>query len=187
MFLMFQLARPDVLAVGDLGIRRAVERAYGLRDLPSAAELRELAEPWRPHRTAACLLLWHSLDNAPEVVAGAGRSSVVPAQTVPGALRGVLDLAAGRVPRDVVGADVDDRRAGRRLRQIARLLGGERQHAAGARRARRPRGRRRTARRRGVDHDAVEDVGALVGEHSLDGADLLARRWSDGRPSARTV
>jgi DNA-3-methyladenine glycosylase II len=65
MFLMFQLQRPDVLAVGDLGIRRAVERAYGLPDLPSAAELIELAEPWRPHRTAACLLLWHTLDNAP--------------------------------------------------------------------------------------------------------------------------
>ena len=66
MFLMFQLRRPDVLATGDLGIRRATERAYGLRDLPSADELRELAEPWRPHRTAACMLLWHSLDNAPD-------------------------------------------------------------------------------------------------------------------------
>ncbi len=65
MFLMFQLRRPDVLAVGDLGIRRAVERAYGLDDLPSSAELTELAEPWRPYRTHACLLLWHSLDNVP--------------------------------------------------------------------------------------------------------------------------
>jgi DNA-3-methyladenine glycosylase II len=65
MFLMFQLQRPDVLAVGDLGIRRAVERAYALEDLPSADELRVLAQPWRPHRTAACELLWHSLDNAP--------------------------------------------------------------------------------------------------------------------------
>jgi DNA-3-methyladenine glycosylase II len=65
MFLMFQLGRPDVLATGDLGIRRAVERAYGLADLPSPGELRELAEPWRPYRTAACMLLWHSLDNAP--------------------------------------------------------------------------------------------------------------------------
>lgn len=65
MFLMFQLERPDVLAVGDLGIRRAVERAYGLPDLPSAAELTALAEPWRPFRTAACVLLWRSLDNAP--------------------------------------------------------------------------------------------------------------------------
>ena len=66
MFLMFQLGRPDVLAVGDLGIRRAAERAYGLHELPSAGELRALGEPWRPQRTAACVLLWHSLDNAPE-------------------------------------------------------------------------------------------------------------------------
>ena len=65
MFLMFTLGRPDVLAVGDLGIRRAVERAYELPGLPAAAEVTELAEPWRPYRTAACLVLWHSLDNAP--------------------------------------------------------------------------------------------------------------------------
>jgi DNA-3-methyladenine glycosylase II len=66
MFLMFQLERSDVLAVGDLGVRRAVERAYGLPDLPSAAELTELAEPWRPYRSAACRLLWASLDNTPQ-------------------------------------------------------------------------------------------------------------------------
>jgi DNA-3-methyladenine glycosylase II len=64
-FLMFHLHRPDVLPVGDLGIRRAVERAYGLPDLPSAADLVRLAEPWRPYRTHACLLLWRSLDNPP--------------------------------------------------------------------------------------------------------------------------
>ena len=64
-FLMFQLERPDVLAVGDLGIRRAVERAYGLDALPTPAELTALAEPWRPFRTAACRILWRSLDNAP--------------------------------------------------------------------------------------------------------------------------
>ena len=65
MFLVFQLARPDVLPVGDLGIKRAVERAYGLPEMPGAAELEAIAEPWRPHRTAACLHLWRSLDNAP--------------------------------------------------------------------------------------------------------------------------
>lgn len=65
MFLMFQLRRPDVLPVGDLGIRRAVERAYRLRELPSADELAALAEPWRPWRTVACLYLWRSLDNEP--------------------------------------------------------------------------------------------------------------------------
>jgi DNA-3-methyladenine glycosylase II len=64
-FLMFQLERPDVLAVGDLGVRRAVERAYGLPGLPSPAELTTLAEPWRPWRTIACRILWRSLDNAP--------------------------------------------------------------------------------------------------------------------------
>ena len=67
MFLMFQLERPDVLAVGDLGIRRAVERAYGLDALPTAAVLEALAEPWRPYRTIACRILWRSLDNAPAI------------------------------------------------------------------------------------------------------------------------
>jgi DNA-3-methyladenine glycosylase II len=65
MFLMFHLDRPDVLAVGDLGIRRAVERAYGLAELPKPAELEALAEPWRPYRTLACRYLWRSLENTP--------------------------------------------------------------------------------------------------------------------------
>jgi DNA-3-methyladenine glycosylase II len=64
-FLMFQLDRPDVLAAGDLGVRRAVERAYGLDALPSTDELTALAEPWRPYRSVACRLLWHTLDNVP--------------------------------------------------------------------------------------------------------------------------
>lgn len=65
MFLIFTLGRPDVLAVGDLGVRRAVERAYGLPELPDAAALELLAEPWRPYRSLACRYLWASLDNAP--------------------------------------------------------------------------------------------------------------------------
>lgn len=65
MFLMFHLQRPDVLAVGDLGVRRAVMVRYGLPALPSPAELEELGEPWRPHRTLACLYLWRSLDAVP--------------------------------------------------------------------------------------------------------------------------
>jgi DNA-3-methyladenine glycosylase II len=62
MFLMFHLGRPDVLPIGDLGIRRAVERAYDLAGLPDEDELRTLAGPWRPERTLACLYLWESLD-----------------------------------------------------------------------------------------------------------------------------
>ena len=65
MFLIFHLGRPDVLPVGDLGIRRAVERAYDLPELPDAARLTEIGEPWRPHRSLASLYLWRSLDNEP--------------------------------------------------------------------------------------------------------------------------
>jgi len=65
MFLMFQLERPDVLPVGDLGIRRAIERAYSLEELPDPATIERLAERWRPHRTLACRYLWRSLQNEP--------------------------------------------------------------------------------------------------------------------------
>ena len=65
MFLIFHLGRPDVLPVGDLGIRRAVERAYDLPELPDAVRLTEIGEPWRPHRSLASLYLWRSLDNEP--------------------------------------------------------------------------------------------------------------------------
>jgi DNA-3-methyladenine glycosylase II len=66
MFLIFHLDRPDVLPVGDLGIRRAVERAYVLDDLPDVETLQAIASPWRPQRTLACLYLWSSLDNVPD-------------------------------------------------------------------------------------------------------------------------
>jgi DNA-3-methyladenine glycosylase II len=65
MFLMFHLGRPDVLPVGDLGIRRAMQVNYGLSELPKAAEMEPIAEAWRPHRTLGCLYLWESLDNRP--------------------------------------------------------------------------------------------------------------------------
>ncbi len=65
MFLMFHLERPDVLPVGDLGIRRAIERAYGLDGLPDAPTMERIAEPWRPQRTLACRYLWRSLANEP--------------------------------------------------------------------------------------------------------------------------
>lgn len=65
MFLMFHLERPDVLAVGDLGVRRAIERAYGLEGLPDRETVERLGERWRPHRTLACRYLWRSLANEP--------------------------------------------------------------------------------------------------------------------------
>jgi DNA-3-methyladenine glycosylase II len=65
MFLMFTLRRPDVLAVGDLGIRRAIKDLYALDALPSPAEMERIAEPWRPYRTIACRFLWRALDATP--------------------------------------------------------------------------------------------------------------------------
>jgi DNA-3-methyladenine glycosylase II len=64
-FLIFHLRRPDVLAVGDLEIRRMVEKAYGLPGLPPPAEVERIAQPWRPHRTLAGLYLWRSAEGAP--------------------------------------------------------------------------------------------------------------------------
>jgi DNA-3-methyladenine glycosylase II len=63
MSLMFHLRRPDVLPVGDLGIRRAVEKAYDLPRLADEDALRALADPWRPQRTLACLYVWSTLDD----------------------------------------------------------------------------------------------------------------------------
>jgi DNA-3-methyladenine glycosylase II len=68
MFLIFHLASPDIVSTGDLGIRRAVQQAYGLDELPGPQELERIAESWRPHRTLACLYLWRSLDNIPGMV-----------------------------------------------------------------------------------------------------------------------
>jgi DNA-3-methyladenine glycosylase II len=56
--LVTELAREDVLVAGDLVIRQAVQRGWELDHLPVRAELYELAEPWRPHRSTACAVLW---------------------------------------------------------------------------------------------------------------------------------
>ncbi len=65
MFMIFHLGRPDILPVGDLGVRRAAQILHGMDELPTPAELTALAEPWRPYRSLASLYLWRSLDNTP--------------------------------------------------------------------------------------------------------------------------
>lgn len=62
MFLMFALRRHNVLPTGDLGIRVAMKKAYGLEELPKPAEMEKIAEPWRPYSTVACWYLWRSLE-----------------------------------------------------------------------------------------------------------------------------
>ena len=62
MFLMFSLGRPDVLPVGDLGIRAAMRRLYGLAELPDEAKAHEIGAPWRPYATVASWYCWRSLE-----------------------------------------------------------------------------------------------------------------------------
>lgn len=69
MFLMFSLARPDVWAVDDLGLRVAVARLYELDERPDAKKMREMALGWQPWRSLASWYLWRWLDNAPKIAA----------------------------------------------------------------------------------------------------------------------
>jgi DNA-3-methyladenine glycosylase II len=59
-FLILALDRPDVLLSGDLALRRAVARAYGFDHLPTADEMAEVAERWRPYRSLAVSYLFAS-------------------------------------------------------------------------------------------------------------------------------
>ncbi len=66
MFLIFSLGRPDVLAIDDLGIRQAIQKAYELDEMPKPRECSEFGRPWRPYASMACWYLWRSLDVASE-------------------------------------------------------------------------------------------------------------------------
>ena len=64
MLLIFALGRADVLPVDDFGLRAAVQRHYGLQELPKRPHLEELGGRWRPYRSIATWYLWRSLDPA---------------------------------------------------------------------------------------------------------------------------
>ena len=63
MFMMFTLCRPDVLPVGDLGIKKAFKYLYDLQELPSEKIMKEKSSGWRPYRTIACCYLWRVVDD----------------------------------------------------------------------------------------------------------------------------
>lgn len=63
MLLIFRLTRPDVFPAGDLGIVKAIQRAYNLRKTPDVKRLHAIAERWRPYRSVASWYLWASLEN----------------------------------------------------------------------------------------------------------------------------
>lgn len=61
MFMIFTLHRPDVFSVGDLGLRTAVSRLYGVRR-DNLKKIEKISERWRPFRSFACRYLWKSID-----------------------------------------------------------------------------------------------------------------------------
>ncbi len=62
MLLMFTLGRPDVLPLGDLGIRKGFAAAYRSRRLPEPETVARRAERWRPYRSVASWYLWRALE-----------------------------------------------------------------------------------------------------------------------------
>ena len=62
MFLIFALNRPDILPVGDLGVRKGMRTYFGLDELPDAELMTSLAEPWRPYRSVASWYMWRCAD-----------------------------------------------------------------------------------------------------------------------------
>ncbi len=66
MFLMFCMARPDILAYGDLGIRNGVTKLYNLKTLATPEDVKHIARTnnWHPYESTTCWYIWQSLDNA---------------------------------------------------------------------------------------------------------------------------
>ncbi len=63
MFLIFCLGREDVIPVGDLGVRKAIQKLYNLPQLPEPSSILTISLPWRPYRSIATWYLWKSLSN----------------------------------------------------------------------------------------------------------------------------
>lgn len=70
MFLMFCMGRPDVLPVGDLGIRNGVKKLYGFTTTPGPDDIQQIASAnnWHPYESIASWYVWQSLNNAPNIV-----------------------------------------------------------------------------------------------------------------------
>jgi DNA-3-methyladenine glycosylase II len=58
-YLQMALRRPDIWPVGDLALRAAVQGLFGLEERPKEGEMEAIGERWRPHRSAAAMILWH--------------------------------------------------------------------------------------------------------------------------------
>jgi DNA-3-methyladenine glycosylase II len=65
MFLIFNLLRPDVFPLDDLGLQKAIRISYYRKKKISLSTMHKLGEGWRPWRSVATWYLWRSLDPLP--------------------------------------------------------------------------------------------------------------------------
>lgn len=63
MFLIFSLGRDDVFSYGDLGLRKALQRIYKMRGVPTLAQAEKITAKWKPYRSLGSRYLWASIDN----------------------------------------------------------------------------------------------------------------------------
>ncbi|PAN17964.1 hypothetical protein GQ55_3G158400 [Panicum hallii var. hallii] len=63
MFMIFSLARPDVLPSADLGVRKGVQMLYGLEDVPRPSQMDKLCERWRPYRSVGAWYMWRLIES----------------------------------------------------------------------------------------------------------------------------
>jgi DNA-3-methyladenine glycosylase II len=63
MFLMFSLAREDIFSAGDLGLRRAIQKLYKMKNEPTQKQIEKISRKWSPYRTYAALALWRISDD----------------------------------------------------------------------------------------------------------------------------
>ncbi|CAL4909688.1 unnamed protein product [Urochloa decumbens] len=63
MFMIFSLARPDVLPSADLGVRKGVQMLYGLEDVPRPSQMDKLCIRWRPYRSVGAWYMWRLIES----------------------------------------------------------------------------------------------------------------------------
>jgi DNA-3-methyladenine glycosylase II len=78
MFLIFNLNRPDVLPVDDLGLQQGAQKIFGLKKVPDKKALTKMAEPWRPYRSIATWYIWRGVSKMNELKKANGQPIATP-------------------------------------------------------------------------------------------------------------
>lgn len=81
MFMIFSLHKPDVLPVGDLGVRKGLQVLYGLKELPGALKMEEVCEKWKPYRSVGSWYMWRLME-AKGVLPNVAKAAVTSVEAV---------------------------------------------------------------------------------------------------------